>query len=135
TKNEEIYIGETAVNSKNIQFVVTSVSNTKKISTKTTNYNYVVITIKISNKGKESWDPNPNYFTLLLNDNEYDYNSATYYLDDGMTSTNEVNPNISKTYRIAFETPTQTTEDIYKLKIKYSIISSDYVTVILKKRT
>ena len=130
-----IYLGETAKNSSGIEFTVTSIEDTKKIGYATTENNFAVVTVKISNKGKEPWEQNPNNCVLILDGAEYEYNSATYYLNNGMSSFTEINPNITKTMSIVFETPTKLSEDVYTIKLSgYSIFRDNSVSIILKER-
>ena len=132
---QSVYLGETAINPNGVEFVVQSVKDTQKIGYSTTENNFIVVTIKISNKGKESWEQNPNNCVLILNGAEYEYSSATYSLDDSMSGFTEINPNITKTMSIAFETPTKSSEGSYSIKLSgYSLWSDDSVTIILEER-
>lgn len=134
-KTQPVYLGETAVNSDGVEFVVQSVKNTKKIGYSTTENNFIIVTVKITNNGKESWEQNPNNCVLILNGAEYEYSSATYSLNDSMSSFTEINPGITKTMSIAFETPTMSNEGDYSIKFNgYSLWSDDSVTIILKER-
>ena len=124
------YIGDTATNKDNVEFVVVSVTDTDKIGLSQTESNFIVVTIKITNKGSESWSQNPNNCVLLLGDAEYKYNSATYYLENSMSGLTEINPNISKTAQIAFETPTKSTEDIYSIRLTGYSFFDQGVTIV-----
>lgn len=125
------YIGDTATNEDNVEFVVESVEDTKKIGLSETESNFIVVTIRITNKGSESWSQNPNNCVLLLGDAEYKYNSATFYLEDSMSGLTEINPNISKTAQIAFETPTKSTEDTYSIRLTGYSFFDQGVTIVL----
>ena len=132
---QSVYLGETAVNSDGVEFVVQSIKDTQKIGYSTTENNFIVVTIKISNKGKESWEQNQNNCVLIFNGAEYEYSSATYLLGDAMSSFTEINPNITKTMSIAFETPTKSSEGGYSIKLSgYSLWSDDSVTIVLEER-
>ena len=136
TNNGDVYLGETAVNSDGVEFVVQSVKDTQKIGYTTTENNFIIVTIKISNNGKESWEQNPNNCVLILDGAEYEYSSATYSLDNSMSGFTEINPGITKTMSIAFETPSKSSENSYSIKLSgYSFWSDDSVTIILKERT
>ena len=129
------YLGETAKNSDGVEFVVTNVSDTQSISGRTTENNYMIITIKITNKSKEAWSQNPNNCILILNNAEYEYSSLTYLLDNGMSGFDEINPQLSKTFSIVYETPTKSTEDIYKVKLSgHSLWKDDSVIITLKEK-
>lgn len=135
-KTQDVYLGETAVNSDGVEFVVQSVKDTQKIGYTTTENNFIIVTIKISNNGKESWEQNPNNCVLILDGAEYEYSSATYSLDNSMSSFTEINPGITKTMSIAFETPSKSSENSYSIKLSgYSLWSDNSVTIILKERT
>ena len=133
--NTVYYLGETATNSKNVNFTVTSIKNTTKIGYTETENNFIILTIRIENKGNESWTQNPNNCILLCNGAEYEYSSATYSLADSMSGFNEINPGISKTMSIAFETPNKSTESDYSIKLEgYSFWEDDSVTIKLQER-
>lgn len=134
-ESKDIYIGEKAINSENVEFIVTSVVNTKEIGYSTTPDNYLIITIKITNNGKSSWSQNPLNCVLKLNEATYEYSSKTYLLEDGMDSLDTINPGISKTMSIVFEVPTRSDEELYILKIKgYSLFKDDSVSINLTNR-
>ena len=115
------YIGQTVKNSSNVEFTVLEVYDTTKIGfNHITEYNFIVITLQIENKGSSPWSQNPNNCKLNFNDAVFEYNVATYYFDDGMTSWEEINPQISKTMKIVFETPTKSVDDTYILKLSSS---------------
>lgn len=130
-----IYIGEQVKNNSNVYYKVTNVQNTNKIGYNSTSNNYVVVTIQIYNARNSSWNQNPLNCKLIKGSQEYEYNSATFYLDYGMTGLTEINPGISKTMQIAFETPTTTLQDEYKIELSdYGIWLDDSVTIVLKSR-
>ena len=129
------YIREIVTNSSGVEFVVLSVTDTSKIGYTTTENNFIVVTIKISNKGKDPWSQNPNNCKLKINGAEYEYSSATYSLENSMSGLSEINPNISKTMQIAFETPTKSSVEQYSIELRnYSLWSEDSVTIILADR-
>ena len=133
--NTVYYLGETATNSKNVDFTVTSIKDTTKIGYNETENNFIILTIRIKNNGNESWEQNPNNCVLLCNGAKYEYNSATYSLADSMSSFTEINPGISKTMSIAFETPNKSTESDYSVKLEgYSFWKDDSVTIKLQER-
>ena len=135
-QNGVVYIGETVKNSNGINFTVVSVENTQDIGyNERTENNYMIITIRISNNGSETWKQNPNNCILIKNGTTFEYNSNTYLLENGMSSFDEINPGITKTLRILFETPTKSTEEEYSVKLKgYSMFKDDSVTILLKNR-
>ncbi len=128
---QEVYIGETVTNSKNVEFTVLEVKNTKKIGFSSTDSNFVAILIRIYNGGEESWSQNPNNCTLLLNKSTFDYSSATFELSDSMSGLDDINPGISRTVSIVFETPTTTKNDRYILQLKGFSLINDSVKIVL----
>ena len=129
-----VYIGETITNKKGIEFTVVSVENTQRVGySTTTENNFIIVTVRISNTGTESFSQNPNNCTLIKDNIKFEHNIYTYLLDDGMSALTEINPGITKTMSILFETPTKSTEE------DYSIVLSGYwgtnsVTILLKER-
>lgn len=134
TTNKVYYLGETATTSENVDYIVTSVKNTTKIGSEETENNFIIVTVKITNNGKEVWDKSPSSFILLCDGAEYEYNfDATLSLPDHMSYFTEINPGISKTVNIAFETPNKSTESLYSIKLeRYS--AQDSITIKLQER-
>ena len=126
---QEVYIGETVINSNNVEFTVLEVKNTKKIGFSSTDGNFIAILIK--NGGEKSWSQNPNNCTLLLNKSKFDYSTATYELSDSMSGLDDINPGISRTVSIVFETPTTTKNDRYILQLKGFSLIDDGVKIVL----
>lgn len=131
----EYYIGETVKNSDNVCFTVTAVENKTTIGYTHTENNFIIVTLKISNNGTEAWSQNPNNCTLICNGSEYEYSSSTFYLDNGMSALDDINPGITKTLSIAFETPSKSTDNVYSIKLSgYSFWVDDSVTIKLRNR-
>lgn len=128
---QEVYIGETVINSNNVEFTVLEVKNTKKIGFSSTGGNFIAILIKIYNGGEKSWSQNPSNCTLLLNKSKFDYSTATYELSDSMSGLDDINPGISRTVSIVFETPTTTKNDRYILQLKGFSLIDDGVKIVL----
>lgn len=138
--SEAWYICDNATNSSDIVFKVNSVQNTQFVGSgilsETTSNNFAIVNISISNNSDKPFSANPNNFNLVLNGKKYNYHSATYYLDNGMSSQDDINPGITKTYRIVFEVPTSTLNDTYTLVCgnNYSLLWND-VEILLKERS
>ena len=133
SKNEPVYIGQVTSNSSDVEFVVLSVTDTQTIGYNETENNFIIVTVKISNNGSESWSQSPLSCYLHKDDAKYSYSSATYSLENSMSSMYEINPGITKTMSIAFETPTKSTEDTYSITLSdHSGSSGKTVTIILK---
>ena len=138
--SEAWYICDNATNSSDIVFKVNSVQNTQLVGSgilsETTSNNFAIVNISIRNNSDKPFSANPNNFNLVLNGKKYSYHSATYYLDNGMSSLDDINPGITKTYRIVFEVPTSTLNDAYTLVCgnNYSLLWKD-VEILLKERS
>ena len=138
--SEAWYICDNATNSSDIVFKVNSVQNTQFVGSgilsETTSNNFAIVNISISNNSDKPFSANPNNFNLVLNGKKYNYHSATYYLDNGMSSVDDINPGITKTYRIVFEVPTSTLNDTYTLVCgnNYSLLWKD-IEILLKDRS
>ena len=138
--SEAWYICDNATNSSDIVFKVNSVQNTQLVGSgilsETTSNNFAIVNISISNNSDKPFSANPNNFNLVLNGKKYKYHSATYYLDNGMSSVDDINPGITKTYRIVFEVPTSTLNDTYTLVCgnNYSLLWKD-IEILLKERS
>lgn len=116
------YLGETADIGNGVKFVVNSVRDTNKIGYNETENNYIVITYTIKNESEESWSQNPNNITLMLDNAEFEYSSATYSLENSASGFDEINPGLSKTFSIAFETSYKSSEKTYKIKFSEFVI-------------
>ena len=116
------YLGETADIGNGVKFVVNSVRDTNKIGHNETENNYIVITYTIKNESKEPWSQNPNDITLLLDNTEFEYSSATYSLENSASGFDEINPGLSKKFSIAFETAYKSTEKTYKIKFSEFVL-------------
>ena len=138
--SEAWYICDNATNSSDIVFKVNSVQNTQFVGSgilsESTSNNFAIVNISISNNSDKPFSANPNNFNLVLNGKKYSYHSATYYLDNGMSSLDDINPGITKTYRIVFEVPTSTLNDTYTLVCgnNYSLLWKD-IEILLKERS
>ena len=138
--SEAWYICDNATNSSDIVFKVNSVQNTQFVGSgilsESTSNNFAIVNISISNNSDKPFSANPNNFNLVLNGKKYNYHSATYYLDNGMSSVDDINPGITKTYRIVFEVPTSTLNDTYTLVCgnNYSLLWKD-IEILLKERS
>lgn len=138
--SEAWYICDNATNSSDIVFKVNSVQNTQFVGSgilsETTSNNFAIVNISISNNSDKPFSANPNNFNLVLNGKKYNYHSATYYLDNGMSSQDDINPGITKTYRIVFEVPTSTLNDTYTLVCgnNYSLLWKD-IEILLKEKS
>lgn len=118
-------IGEYVSDKNEVRFCVTSVEDTSTIGESyATDNNFIVLTIKIDNAGKEAYDVNSLRFKLIADDAEYEnYSNALFALEDALYL-DKINPGISKEYKIVYETPFTHTEKNCKLKILDSAFSN-----------
>lgn len=137
TSAEEFGIGDTVSNKAGIAFKVESVTNSdvagEDYLTESTDANFIIIRLIVTNNGNEEYPANPYDFRLQKGSNEYTHHSSTYYYENGMSSLNGINPGITKTCIIVFETPSASTEEEYSLVCKGDAwFAADDVVIKLK---
>lgn len=132
-----VKINEVVSDKDGVEFCVTSVDNVKTVGEGsvwevTTDNNYIVLSIEITNKSNEPYDVNALRFVLICDGKEYQYGSDTLYTFDDYMMMDTINPDLSKKYTLVYEVPTTTDESEYKLKIKpigFSDKDSVYITL------
>lgn len=118
-------IGEYVSDKNEVRFCVTSIEDTTAISDRhNTDDNFIVLTIKIDNAGKEAYDVNCMRFKLIADDAEYKHYSNTVFALEDALYMDTLNPGISREYRLVYETPFTHTEKNCKLKILDSAFSN-----------
>lgn len=126
-----IYIGEAVENYQAIEFVVTEVRDSQNVGILSTSYNFVVVTIQMTNKSDNSWFINSSNFKLQQNGINYDNHNATYQASN-WTSNPYLYPDETRTLSIVFETPSKSSVNVCTLLI------ADYYTakktIVLKNR-
>lgn len=133
-----VMIGESASDKDGVEFCVTNVENVKSVGEgytelKTDN-NFVVISVKITNKSDSPYDVNTLCFLLTDGGSEYEYSADALLSVENHMYLDTINPNLSKEYVIVYETATTTLDTEYKLKIRSSVLSNkDNVYIILKE--
>lgn len=132
-----VMINETVTDSNGVSFCVTDVKNEKSVGegfyAVTTDNNFIVVSIKITNNGEDPYDVNSLRFLLECNGKEYEYDEETVLTLDNYLSMDTLNPGLSKEYVIVYETPTTTDESEYVMKIKPNAFSEkDLVYITLK---
>ena len=139
-QSSDVFIGDEAIDKDGVVFCVTDVYNTNSLgegySKVSTDNNYIVVSVKIINNGKEPYDVNSLRFALVSGDEEYENtDNALFSLDNAMFM-DTINPSLSKEYVLVYETSKSTEEAEYKLKIKSNAFSKyDNVYISLKNRT
>ena len=131
-----VKINEVVSNKDGVEFCVTNVENVKSIddgySEMTTDNNFIVVTIKIVNNSNEPYNVNAGRFILICDGAEYEYEADAVLKVDNAMWMDEINPGITKEYKVVYETPTTSVESEYKLKIKpvgFSEKDSVYITL------
>lgn len=140
TSSKIYYINDTVTNSEGVKFTVLSVKNTQLLGSTswgdTTEYNFAVLTIKVENNSNKEISLSNSGFELYRRSNnaKYEYFS-TLYIDDLFLD--DLGAGLSKTFEIAFEIPTKTTDEDYEVSIGYSswTLSSKRVKILLKEKT
>ena len=117
-----------------IQYKVNSVYNTKSVNyVFTTDYNYVIINITISNQGKEQKTIYGDMMTLYVNKSAYNMNMASIYVGNGFSGIQTIGAGMEYDYNLSYETPTEPTEKDYLL-VKASSNSSKATKIYLKEK-
>ena len=137
SKDEEIiFIGDSVSDKDGVSFCVTDVKNATSIGegigSVSTENNFVIVTIKITNDGNESYDVNSLNFVLIEGEKKYEcYLDALTALESLMYLDN-INPGLSKEYDIVYETPFTSNEKDCRLRISNNAFSSsNYVYISL----
>lgn len=132
-----ITIGADAVDKDGVVFCVTNVKNSKSLgsgySKITTNNNFAVVTVKITNNGTDPYDVNPLHFTLIEGDKEYEHTNEALLALENVMFLDTINPSLSNEYKIVYETPTTTEQSEYKLKINRNVFQKNNNTYITLK--
>ena len=120
-------VGDTLKNRDNVSICLVSCENTKRLGSEylndTTEHNYILLTIKVTNNSKKQ-QTFYNGCADLYNANDVKYETITsLYIDYILME--DVGVGISKTFQVAFETPTTTSQEKYTVKIGYSIYTSE----------
>ena len=136
-RSASITIGAEAVDKDGVVFCVTNVKNSKSLgsgySKITTDNNFVVVTVKITNNGTDPYDVNPLHFTLIEGDKEYEYANEALLSLENVMFLDTINPSLSDEYKIVYETPTTTEQSEYKLKINRNVFQKNNNTYITLK--
>lgn len=136
-QSDNIFIGDVTTDENNTEFKVESVENVKKLGSGfteiTTENNFVVVHLTITNNSDEPYSLNALNFLLSSGDKEYTHDDRLILLnDDNYLFLGDLNPGLSGTYAIVYETPTDTNTDEYKLKIKenaFKKYNNRYITL------
>lgn len=128
---KEFKIGET-VKAGDIEYTVASVQDKKSIgqnefTMKNTENNFIVLKVSVKNMGDKSKTIDTNMFKLK------DFKGTTYSADAGIAMyanevgksffLQQVNPNITTTGFVVFETPTKNADTPYILEVSGGLIS------------
>lgn len=129
------YIGEYADIGNGVKFFVNSVYDTNRIGYEETTNNYIVVTYTIKNESDKTWSQSASDIKLVLDNTEFDYSDvATFYLENSAFASKEINPGLSKTFSIAFETSYKSSERNYKIKFsEFVIYGESSVSIILRE--
>lgn len=111
------------VSDKNgVEFCITNVENVKSVGNEwgevTTDNNFVVVTIQITNNSNEPYSVNGSRFLLMTGEAEYEYTVDVLFAFDNALYIDTINPGLSEEYVIVYETPSTTDESEYKMKVK-----------------
>ena len=133
--SDSVRIGDEAVNKDGVTFCVTKVNNSKSLGKNhnmNTDYNFVTVSIKITNNSTEPYDVNPLNFTLIEGDKEFEHTNEALLVMENVMFLDTINPSLSNEYILVYETTTTTDDSEYKLKIKrsaFSKVGNTYITL------
>lgn len=135
---KSVMINETISDKSGVNFCVTKVDNLKSVGSGikkvTTENNFIVLYVKITNKSNEPYDVNTLRFLLTEGENEYQYSSDALFSFDNYMYMDQINPNLSKEYVIVYETLNTSEEKDFVLKIKSNVFNNkDNVYIVLKE--
>lgn len=139
-KIDAVMMGESVADSDGVEFCVTKIENAKSVGedyteVKTDN-NFIILSVKITNKSNSPYDVNTLRFLLTDGSNEYEYSTDALLSLENHMYMDTINPNLSKEYAIVYETPTTTVDTEYKLKIKSNAFSEkDNVFITLREQS
>jgi hypothetical protein len=130
------YLGD-KVTSGSIEFTAVSVDNKTLLGTEwvgeSTENNFVIVEVKIKNVGNSEVRLIASYFELSKSTSTYEVHSGSIYLDNGFFLGETIGSGISKTIVIAFETPTTSTAEEYKLTVKGGALSTKQSIIVKNK--
>lgn len=120
-------VGDTIINSDNVSICLISCTNTKILGTEylndTTENNYILLTIKVTNNSQKQQTFSATCVDLY-NSNGIKYEAITSLYIDFIIS-EDIGVGITKSFQVAFETPTTTEQETYVVKIGYSKYTAD----------
>lgn len=126
-KRGSYYIGDTVKNSDGVYFTVTKVENTQKLGgtyfADTTSANFIVLNITVKNNSNKQISVYGGCVDLYNSKGiKYEYYSS---LNVNYIISEDIGVGLSRSFQIAFETPTTTKQELYTAKIGYSIYTAD----------
>ncbi|MDE7440171.1 MAG: DUF4352 domain-containing protein [Clostridia bacterium] len=114
-------IGDT-VRTGSAEVRVTRVSNTSVLGSlsfgESTNDNFVVVTVSVKNTGSGDFTVKSSDMKLRKGSKSYSVHSGSVYLSNPFYLIETVGSGITKTFSVAFETPTSSDEEEYVFSLK-----------------
>lgn len=132
-KQSAAYISSTAEDVDGVDFCITSVKNAKMLGNEftriTTENNFIVVNIKITNNSNEAYSANYIRFLLTEGENEYSCYDDALFVDNHMIL-DSINPSITKEYTLVYEVPYKSNEKDWQMKILHNYYSDKHYTYI-----
>lgn len=132
---EPVMMNESVSNEDGVIFSVVSVDNENTVGNDftevTTENNFVIVTVKITNESDEPYYASALRFVLVADGKEYQYCGDAILAVENSMYMDTLNPGLSEEYVIVYETPTTTTATKYVLEIKSSGMSDKVVAGII----
>lgn len=126
-KESAAFLGDTVADVDGVEFCITSVTDTQTVgsgySEVTTENNFIVVSIRITNNSDEPYDVNSLRFLLTENGNEYEYCGDALFAFDDQMYMDSINPSLSKEYTIVYEVPYTSAEKDWQMKILHNVYS------------
>ena len=94
-----------------LECMITDIYDTNYVggtySGKTTDYNYVIVTVKIKNNSAKEKRIYSSNFYYYQGENRYEDDTVGLYLDNGFWSSESIGAKMSKTFQIVYEVPSK----------------------------
>lgn len=137
TKKNEVYNVNEPFVFENLEYTVLGFEESKKYNGKETENKFVIVTVNVKNKGKEPVTIDNNFFVLIDENDRIFKSDATrdisLFDDEYFSSVNSINPGLSKTGRVSFEVPEESTTFMLGIRDNmFDFGGADYRYVTLK---
>lgn len=128
-KKEETKLHKSKATIDGVNYEVLSIDFSNSVAGYTSNEQYLIVKIQITNNSDSTITTNNSRFTLLIDNAEYeDDATTTAYLDGGFLL-EKINPSISKIASIVYEVPSDVTKKEIHLQVKPNSFKKDVALI------